>query len=90
MEELLNFKKDAMITIIKCNYFENGLDKPSSLIYQVILSWNHGKYKTPDGKLYNDFVEAWGKTVDECIKQLKEDCKQINAELKNRRPDVSK
>ena len=85
METLLSFKKDARITILKNDYYKDGLDKPPVLIYQVILSWNHGKYKTPDGVPYNDFVETWGETIDECVKQLKEDCKHLN-----KRPDISK
>lgn len=80
MEELLSFKKDARLTVIKCPFYKNGLSKPPVLMYQVILSWNHGKYKTPDGILYNDFIEAFGETLNDCVNQLKEDVKKMLSE----------
>ena len=76
MEELLEFKDDAKITVLKCKVCHFG-DEPDEQCYQVVLSWDHGKHKTKDGTPYNYFIESWGTTVDGCVKQLKEDIKQI-------------
>lgn len=71
MEQLLSFKPDARITILKCKLCHlEGVDEQC---YQMVLSWNHGKYETEDGIKYNDFIESWGKTVDDCVNQLKKD-----------------
>lgn len=77
IEKLLEFAKDAEVTILKNDYYKNGLDKPPVLIYQMILSWDFNKFVTDDGKPYNSFIEVWGNTINECVNQLKEDITKI-------------
>ncbi len=61
MEELLTISNDARITVLN-----------AGSLYQVVVSWN---YK--NGAATNDFVETWGKTVEECVEQLKKDIKHL-------------
>ena len=75
--ELLNFKKDARITILKNNYYINGLDKPPVPSYQVIIGWDYGKYENEEKTPYNSFIESFGLTIDECVERLKKDIDKI-------------
>lgn len=61
MEELLTISNDARVTVLN-----------ASSLYQVVVSWNYKK-----GVVTNDFVETWGKTVEECVEQLKIDIKHL-------------
>ncbi len=75
--ELLNFRKDARIMILKNDYYINGLDNPSVPSYQVILGWDYEKFKTEQGISYNSFIESFGLTIDECVERLKKDIDKI-------------
>lgn len=65
MEELLTISDDARVTILN-----------AGSLYQVVLSWNYKK-----NTVTNNFVETWGKTVKECVEQLKKDIKELKPVL---------
>jgi hypothetical protein len=77
LSDLLNFKKDARITILKNEYYINGLDEPPVPSYQVVLGWDYEKNKTEEGTSYNSFIESFGLTIDECVERLKKDIDKI-------------
>ena len=72
---LLNYKKDARITIVQNDYYKDGLDKPPVPSYQVVLGWDFGKFKTPDGIPYNSYTESFSESINDCVKQLNDDIK---------------
>ena len=65
MEELLTISDDARITVLNAGQ-----------LYQVVLSWNYKK-----NSITNNFVETWGKTIEECIEQLRKDIKDLKPAL---------
>ena len=77
LSDLLNFKKDARITILKNDYYVNGLDKPPVPSYQVVLGWDYERNKTEEGIPHNSFIESFGLTIDECVERLKKDIDKI-------------